>query len=306
MQGIKEFVNDPFEPDQNQLNCAAANRITPSEFDVGYYLEASANCDIGYHYSNQGQMEEISSKDAGQVSDIDHKFHEVYGNQLQGSMQSKVAGGEQPFTGFPDSSSRNGAITPPSKLSASLLLEKSAANGETLSSIRKNISNLRNHGTYSRTSSLREGIDRSKSRLSQYSSDSLLFNRKDSDYKHIGTLNASLHDQLFSVTPKTKGQQNLINMDGHGVESLKKFGKFNKNKENVDSKVAGEPFHCISDDKSHNYKKRKSVDMVACPSPMLDLTRKKINFDLADSTAFEVAQFNQFSKVKMKQKNLKH
>lgn len=276
MQRIEEFVKDTIEPDKERLDFAGANRKTPSE-----------KHGLGFHYSDEGQGKEYNTN-TGQGSDVDHKSDLVYTNLTQGSTPSSVAGREQLLMGSPDLSRHTGAITPPSKLRGSFLLEENVRNGKTLSSIRENISKLKSIGTSSSISSLREGIDRSKQKLSKYSPGSTLLNRKDGECKHVGTLNSPIEDQLFCVTPKDKGHQNLINMDDHGTESLRNFGKSSQNEDNR----AGEPFHCITADISDDGKNPKSVKTGVSPMQVLHLATTMIDFDLADSTVGNIKDEN--------------
>ncbi|KAF7827187.1 uncharacterized protein G2W53_018351 [Senna tora] len=293
IKGIKEFVRDAIEPDKKQLDFVDANRKTPLEADVGYNLEVSTKHDIGYQSSNRGQVKEISLEDTGHVFENDHKFDQVYGNLIQGSTPLSVAGGERLFMGSADSSRHTGAITPPSKIPSSFLLEENMRNGETLSSIRKNIYKLRTRGTSSGASSLREGTEKLKSKLSKYSSGSTLFNRKDSESSHVGVPDAQLENH--SVIPKNKGQQNLINMDDHGTNSLRNFDKLSQNEETEDSNMAGEPYNCMSADHSYNGNNLKSVERAVSPLQMLRFTTKMIDFDLADSIVEDIKDENTVS-----------
>ncbi|KAK4276216.1 hypothetical protein QN277_019186 [Acacia crassicarpa] len=279
IKGIKEFVKEAAGPAKKQLDFAAANMKSPPGVDD--CLEMSTKHDLGYHYLNENQLKEINLKEAVHVSDIDH--NQVDGNLIQGSTPLSFSGRKPLLMVSPNSSRPNGANTPPLKLLSSILLDKYVRNEETPLSIRENISKLKNMGTSSRTSSLREGIDRSKSRLSKYSMVSSPVNMKDNEHKHIGNLNAHLENQLIIVTPKSIGQQNLIKMDAHGAQSLMTLGKLSQNEETVDSRQAGDPYHCTTADISQDGKNPKSVEMAASPY-MLHSTAKKINFDLENDT----------------------
>ncbi|KAI9107169.1 hypothetical protein K1719_021778 [Acacia pycnantha] len=279
IKGIKEFVKEAAGPTKKQLDFAAANMKSPPEVDD--CLEVSTKHNLGYLYLNENQLKEINLKEAVHVSDID--LNQVDGDLMQGSTPLSFSGRKPLLMVSPDSSRPNGANTPPLKLLNSILLDKYVRNGETPLSIRENISKLKNMGTSSRTSSLREGIDRSKSRLSKYSMVSTPVNMKDNEHKHIGNLNAHLENQLIIVTPKNTGQQNLIKMDAHGAQSLMTLGKLSQNEETVDSRQAGEPYNCTSADISQDGKNPKSVEMDASPY-MLHSTAKKINFDLENDT----------------------
>ncbi|XP_028804981.1 uncharacterized protein LOC114759916 [Neltuma alba] len=288
IKGIKEFVKDAAGPAKKQLDFAVANMKSPPEIDD--CLEVSLKHDLGYHYLNENRVKEINLKEAASVSDNDP--NQVDGNLIQESTPSPFSGREHLLAVSPDSSGPNGANTPPLKWSSSLLLDKYIRNAETPSSILQNISKLKNLGTSSKTSSVREGIERSKSRLSKYSLGSTPLNMKVNEYEHIRNLNAHLENQLFIVTTTNIGQQSLTNMDAHGAASLMDLGKLSQNEETVDSRMAGEPYHCTTADISHDDKNPKSVEMAACPSNMLHSTAQKINFDLADGTVETIKDEN--------------
>ncbi|XP_054819274.1 uncharacterized protein LOC129318494 isoform X3 [Prosopis cineraria] len=287
INGTRESVKEAVGPAKKQLGFTGASMKSLPEVDD--CLEVSAKHDLGYHYLNENQVKEINLKEAMHLSDIDH--NQVDENPIQGSTPSTFSGREPLLMVSPDSSRPAGANTPSLNLPGTLLLGKYVRNGETPSSIRKSISKLKNPGT-SGTSSLREGIDRSKRRLSKYSMGSTPVNLKDNEHKYIGNLNTHLENQLIIVTPENIGQQNLAKMDVHGAESLMNLGKFSQNEETVFSRKAGELYCCSTADISHDNKNPKPVEMAASPSYMLHSTAKKINFDLADGTVETIKDEN--------------
>lgn len=119
------------------------------------------------------------------------------------------------------------------------------------------------------TSTLKEGLDRLKSRLSKYSP---------------GTLNAPLEEKLFILTPENNMHQGLINTDDHGIESIKNISKLSQYEDTVDARKDEENFHLVSADDSYNDENAKPVEIAACPSQIAHLARV-IDFDRVDSTA---------------------
>lgn len=288
MQGIREFVKDATGPATKQLDFTSANMKSSPEVDD--LLEVSTSHDPEYHNLDRNQVKEINLKAAVHVSDIDQ--NQVDGNPIQLSTPSSFIGREPLLMVSPYSSRPTGANTPSFKLSSSVLLDKYVRKGETPLSLRENISKLKNLGTSPITSSLREGIDRSKSRLSKYSLMSTPVNMKDKEHKLIGNLNAHLENQLIIVTPKNIEQWDLTKMDAHGAEMFMNHGKLSQNKNTVDSNKAGEPFGFTTVDISQDGKSFKSMQMAASPSNMLHSTAKKINFDLENDTVETIEDEN--------------
>ena len=99
-------------------------------------------------------------------------------------------------------------------------------------------------------------------------------NEHDSEYKQVETLNASLEEQLFSLTRENNMPQGLINRDDHGIESFRNITMLSQNEEPVDTKKGEENFNLIPVDISYSDKNSKPVEITASP----------LQINLADST----------------------
>ncbi|XP_061337135.1 uncharacterized protein LOC133284162 [Gastrolobium bilobum] len=276
---IKEFANDATVPVPKQLGFGNANRGTPQKMDEGYQLNLSAQFELGY---SKGQVTESNPKDRGQLSDSNHKSDKVNGNPIHGFTPLSFAGRKQLFIGSPDSSRYTGNITSPLKKSDLFVPEVYVTHGATLSSIRNSISKLQALDSTPSTSTLKEGIERLKCRLSKYSPGTSLFNEKDHEHKQVETLHAPVKEHLFSLTLENDIHQGLLNTDDHGIEPFRNISNLSQNEETVDTKKDEENSNLISADVSYNVKNPKPVEMTSSPSQMTHLTRV-IDFDLADS-----------------------
>ncbi|KAE9605148.1 hypothetical protein Lal_00043315 [Lupinus albus] len=137
--------------------------------------------------------------------------------------------------------------------------------------------------TTPRTSSLREGVNKLKRRLSKYSPGTPLFNEKDCEYKQVETLNAPLAEKLFSLTPESNVHHSLININDHVIGSSRSVSKLSLHEQDVDTIKDVENFHLVSADNSFNDKNWKPVETAASPSQMTHLDRI-IDYDMAEST----------------------
>ncbi|CAL0318641.1 unnamed protein product [Lupinus luteus] len=135
-----------------------------------------------------------------------------------------------------------------------------------------------------RTSSLREGVNKLKRRLSKYSPGTPLFNEKDSEHKQVETLNAPLAEKLFILTPESNFHQSLINIDDNVIGSSRSISKLSPYQEDVDTIMDEENFHLVSADNSFNDKNWKPVKMAASPLQMTHLDRVT-DYELTESTA---------------------
>ncbi|XP_019431938.1 PREDICTED: uncharacterized protein LOC109339029 isoform X2 [Lupinus angustifolius] len=138
--------------------------------------------------------------------------------------------------------------------------------------------------TTPRTSSLREGVNKLKRRLSKYSPGTPLFNGKDCEYKQVETFNAPLAEKLFSLTPESNMHQSLINIDDHVIGSSRSISKLSPYQEDVETIMDEENFHLVSADNSFNDKNWKPVETEASPLQMTHLDRVTV-YDLTENTA---------------------
>lgn len=280
LQEIKEFDTDTTAPVRKQLDFAKANRGTPKKMDEGNQLNFSAQYELGY---NVGQKNEGNPTDQGHVSDSNQKSDQVNGNSIHRFTPLSYSAKTQLFMGSPDSSRYTGHRTPPSKQYRSFVPDVYVTQGAALSSIRKSISKLNTLETTPNTSTLKEGIDKLKYRLSKYSPGTSLFSEKDCEYKQVETLTAPFEKQPFSFTPEKNIHQGLITNENHGNSSFKNISKSSPNQETVTRKKDGENFNLIAADVSYNDENIKPVEMASSPLRKTRLT-EVVGLDLEDST----------------------
>ncbi|CAL5203530.1 unnamed protein product [Lathyrus oleraceus] len=274
-QNTKEFVNAETPLACKQLDFAKANRGTPPKMD----------------------------EDRGQGTDTNHKSDQVTGNHpIHEFTALSHSANKLLFVGSPDSFRCTGNITPPLEESGLPVAEVCVANSATLSSIGKSISKLKTPKTTPNTSTLEEGIDKLKHRLSNYSPGTSLFSERDFENKQVGTLTAPLEEQPFSLNLENNMHRSLITTDDHVVDSLINISKLSQNTETVAIKTDEETVATKTDEEtvatkkdeeknclvsanvSDNDKNLKPVDTGASPLLKTHITRVA-DFDMADGTA---------------------
>ncbi|KAK7327790.1 hypothetical protein VNO77_21881 [Canavalia gladiata] len=255
LQEVKEFVKDASVAVCRQLDFANANRGTALKVD----------------------------EDRGRVFDSNHMCDHVNENSIHGFTPLSFSARKELFMSSADSSRYTGDITQSLKQSGLFGPEVCVTHGATQSSACKSILKMKTLETTPSISSLREGIDRLKGRLSICSPGISLSNKKDQEYKQVEGHQTPLEEKLCSLSPGHNMHQSLINSDDCGIPSSKNISKSSQNEETIDTKKDEENFNLVSAYVSYNDENPQSVEMAASPSQMTHLTRE-VDVDMADST----------------------
>jgi hypothetical protein len=209
LQGVKEFSENAIEMFRPIPQFTDDNRGTPS---------------------NKDGISEFRRSD----SDINQKSGERYRSFLEESISLLSSKQQQSFVNTPNSAKHMGIVTPSSKLPGFFSSKESIRHGESLSSIQKSISKFKIPEPSPSSSTLKEGIEKLKRRLSNYSSMPSSFstvlagNSKDPQEGHANTHIAHLEEHLCTADLKNE-EKNLINIDGDGIETPKNIGKLSQN-----------------------------------------------------------------------------
>lgn len=170
-------------------------------------------------------------------SDIDQKSGQRYRSPFDGYIPLLSSKQRELFVNTPNSAQHMGILTPSSKPPGSSLSKERIRHVAGLSSLPKSISKFNIPDPSPRPSSLIEGIDKLKQRLSNYSSMSSPLNSasagnsKGLQYRYLDSPITRLEEQLSTSDVKNGEDKMLINIDGYGIESPKSIGKLSQNKE---------------------------------------------------------------------------
>lgn len=209
MQGVREFSENAIEMFRPIPQFTDDNRGTPSNKD--------------------GSSEFRRSDPA-----INYKSGERYRSFLEGSISLLSSEQQQSFVNTPNSAKYMGIVTPSSKLPGFFSSKESIRHGESMSSIQKSISKFKIPEPSSSSSTLKEGIDKLKHRLSNYSSMPSSFNTvlagnsKDPLEGHADNPIVHLEEHLCTADVKNE-EKNLTKIDGDGIETPKNIGKLSQN-----------------------------------------------------------------------------
>lgn len=209
MQGVKEFSENAIEMIRPIPQFTDDNRGTPSNKEGSYEFRRSN-------------------------PDINQKSGERYRSFLEGSISLSSSKQQQSFVNTPNSAKHMGIVTPSSKLPGFFSSKESIRHGGSVSFIQKSISKFKIPEPSPCSSTLKEGIDKLKHRLSNYSSMPSSFNtflagsNKDLQQGHADTPITHLEEHLCTADVKNE-EKNWINVDGDGIETPKNIGKLSQN-----------------------------------------------------------------------------
>ncbi|KAK0590950.1 hypothetical protein LWI29_033533 [Acer saccharum] len=183
-------------------------------------------------------LKESSPKDGTHNSHIDELLNQQPGSPLAGSIISLSAKRKQIFQDTTNSSRYPSYVTPSPKIYGSILRKENVKLGESLSSIQKSSSKFKIIESSNQASTLKDAIEKSKHRLSQYlsSATSLLGNvleetSKDLQRKHMNAPIRNLEKDLFNADRMIEEHKDAMNMDGDGSGTPKNFGSLIQNEE---------------------------------------------------------------------------
>ncbi|XP_020231117.1 uncharacterized protein LOC109811716 [Cajanus cajan] len=220
-----------------------------------------------------------------QVSDSNHKSDQVNRNPIHGFTPLSLSGRKQ--LSSPHSSRHAGNVTPALEPTDLFGLAVHVAHGATSSSVhRRSISKMKTLETSPIMSSVKDGMDILKARLSKYSPGFSLSNKRDREYKQDESHRTPIKEKLFSLTPESNMCKHLVDSNDCGIQSFKNICKSSQNEETVNTKMDEENLNLILDNVSYNDENSKAVEMPASPSQITHLT-KVVDVELEDITAEE-------------------
>ncbi|XP_075643203.1 uncharacterized protein LOC142614554 isoform X1 [Castanea sativa] len=234
----KEFTEDATGTGRPIFQFTDDNRGTPSNED-GRVLKS----DVHAHHEPEfqplsgGGVKENSPEIRRCDSDIDQKSGQRYRSPFDGYITLLSSKQRELIVNTPNSAQHMGIVTPSSKPPGSFLSKERIRHVAGLSSLPKSISKFNIPDPSPRPSSLIEGIDKLKQRLSNYSSmpsplnSASAGNSKELQYRYLDSPITRLEEQLSTADVKNGEDKKLINIDGDGIESPKSIGKLSQNKE---------------------------------------------------------------------------
>ncbi|KAK4594211.1 hypothetical protein RGQ29_018050 [Quercus rubra] len=237
-KGSKEFTEDATGTRRPIFQFTDDNRGTPSNED-GRVLKSDvyAQHEPEFQPLSGGGVKENSPEIRRCGSDIDQKSGQRYRSPFDGYIPLLSSKQRELFVNTPNSAQHMGIVTPSSKPPGSFLSKERIRHVASLSSLPKSISKFNIPDPSPRPSSLIEGIDKLKQRLSNYSSmpsplnTASAGNIRELQYRYLDSPITRLEERLSTADVKNGEDKNLINIDGDGIKSPKSIGKLSQNKE---------------------------------------------------------------------------
>lgn len=229
------------------VNSKAAKAL---QFDVFLLPDAASQ------HLNKGSGKEISPKDRRYNSNIDHH------SDKEGSIFLLSNKGQQSILNTPNLARHSGTVTPSSK------------HNEWYPSIQKSISRLRIPEPSPRASSLKEGIEKLKCRLSSYSSPNAPLSTvladisKDLQFAFTNSPTTFMEKQLAIGDLEKTVQKSLVNIDSNGNENPVNISKLGKDEKSTDPAKDEESLHHMFNDTLSKDKHDKPIEEVALPSQL--------------------------------------
>ncbi|KAL0008746.1 hypothetical protein SO802_010248 [Lithocarpus litseifolius] len=236
-KGSKEFTEDATGT-RPIFQFTDDNRGTPSNED-GRVLKSDvyAQHEPEFQPLSGGGVKENSPEIRRCDSDIDQKSGQRYRSPFDGYIPLLSSKQRELFVNTPNSAQHMGIVTPSSKPPGSFLSKERIRHVAGLSSLPISISKFNIPDPSPRPSSLIEGIDKLKQRLSNYSSlpsplnTASARNSRELQYRYLDSPITCLEECLSTADVKNGEDKNLINIDCDGIESPKSIGKLSQNKE---------------------------------------------------------------------------
>lgn len=212
--------------------------------------------DPASQHLNQGLGKENSPKDRRYNSNIDHH------SDKEGSIFLLSNKGQQSILNTPNLARHSGKVTPSSK------------HNEWYPSIQKSISRLRIPEPSPHASSLKEGIEKLKCRLSSYSSPNAPLSTvladisKDLQFAFNNSPTAFMEKQVAIGDLEKKVQKSLVNINNNGNENPVNISKLGKDEKSTDPAKDEESLHHMFTDTPSKDKLDKPIEEVASPSQL--------------------------------------
>nr|XP_048327978.1 uncharacterized protein LOC107416792 isoform X1 [Ziziphus jujuba var. spinosa] len=280
----KELPKDWSEQGISKLEFATVNSGTIQNMDIkDLQSDVCAQHEPACQHLSEGSIRGNSPIEGKHLSDIDQNFAQRYASPLEGSSLSLSSRGRQSIM-TPNSATYLGIISS-SKHTGIVSSNEVIKAAESISSIQKSISRFRIPNSSAPNSSLKEGIDKLKRRLSNYSSMPSPFtpdrtdNSTDLKSKYVSALVASSEEKLHRADLKNGEYKMLVNIDNNGIETPKNTGKLAPDEAITGLENDGEPANYMLMDIHSKDKATKLVAGIGSPSNM-GLSRTKVKQDI--------------------------
>lgn len=244
------------------------------------HLDSFTQHESGQH-SAAGWMKENSSKDRRNSYGIDQISDQQHGSPLAGSISSLSAKRQQIFLDSAKTCRQLSYAAPSPRLPGCFSSKENIKSGEIVLSIHKSSSKFKIFEPSPLASALKDGIAKSRDRLSKFlSSATSPFNAvvdensKDTRCKHVDAPIMNLEKHLFSIDLKNGHQERTTYMDSYGIGTPKTIGSLSKSE--VSTRLAEDEgsLICIP---MHNLSKEGATQLmteVALPSPFTSSQEK--------------------------------
>lgn len=273
LQKNKELPKDWSEQGISKLEFANVNSGTIQNMDIkDLQSDVCAQHEPACQHLSEGSIRGNSPIEGKHLSDIDQNFAQRYASPLEGSSLSLSSRGRQSIM-TPNSATYLGIISS-SKHTGIVSSNEVTKAAESISSIQKSISRFRIPNSSPPNSSLKEGIDKLKRRLSNYSSMPSPFtpdrtdNSTDLKSKYVSALVASSEEKLHRADLKNGEYKMLVNIDNNGIETPKNTGKLAPDEAITGLENDGEPANYMLMDIHSKDKATKLVAGIGSPSNM--------------------------------------
>ncbi|BFG25870.1 hypothetical protein CerSpe_121460 [Prunus speciosa] len=278
----KESSEDAFPKGMEKLELDAINgnalRNTNSK---AHHFDVFAQHEPAYQHSSQPLVQEHYSKENMYKFNSDQHSEQQYGSPIEGSMFLLSGGRQQSVLSTPNLARHSGIVTPSSKQPGSLLNKEHTKHDDWVSSIQKNISRFTIPEPSPCASSLKEGIDKLKSRLLSYSSvisplkkTVLADVSKDLECKFSNSPTTCLEKEL-AIPDLNSGHKILFNTDSNGNENPVDISKLGQGKDTTD--LAKESLHNMLTDTPSKDKFGKPRKAVASHSQLSSSGSERIH-----------------------------
>ncbi|KAK2647823.1 hypothetical protein Ddye_015312 [Dipteronia dyeriana] len=237
---VNKFIKDVSESMLN-VEFPAVSSDTPPKINVNSNVRRLGLISQNEHAElspAEDTLKESSPKDGTHNSRIDELLNQQPGSPLAGSIMSLSAKKKQIFQDTTNSSRYPLYVTPSPKIYGSILRKENVKLDESLSSIHKSSSKFKIIESSNKASTLKDAIEKTKHRLSQYlsSATSPLSNvleetSKDLQRKHMSAPIRNLEKDLFNADMMIEEPKVAMNMDGDGSGTPKNFSSLNQNEE---------------------------------------------------------------------------
>ncbi|XP_048435238.1 uncharacterized protein LOC103951819 isoform X2 [Pyrus x bretschneideri] len=248
----KEFTEVGSPRDMKKLELTAVNgKVLPEFNSEALQFNVFVQHEPVYQHSSQGMVQEYSLKE--KTYNRDQHLDQQYRSPMEGSTLLLSARHQQSVWNTPNLARHSRIVTPSSKQPGSFLSAEHTKHNEWVSSIQKSISRFTLPEPSPCASSLKDGIEKLKCRLSSYSSvNSPIKNvmadiSKDLQCKFSNSPTACLEKQT-AMPDLNSGQKSLCNTNSNGNENPINISMLSQVNETTDLDKDEEPQHSMVTD----------------------------------------------------------